>query len=105
MKKLGIFVLTAVLALSMVACRSRNDTQQTEPTVTATTPETQPETAPATIPTMPEVDPTLDTNIPDPSVNDNSTSGMEDNLGESQENAEDGQSTENGTEGRMRMFR
>lgn len=64
MKRTGIIMIAVVLALSLCACR-RKDT--TKPTPTAPTQATP--TQPATTPTiLPEMDPTLDTNIPDPNV-------------------------------------
>jgi len=56
MKKISIFVLTLVIAASLCACgRKKNDTPNT--------------VMPSTdMSTLPEIIPTLDTNIPDPSV-------------------------------------
>ena len=46
MKKLSLFILTALLAVSLTACR-RNDDRHTTPTIPATTPSVMP-TVPAT---------------------------------------------------------
>ena len=56
MKKISIFVLTLVIAASLCACgRKKNDTPNT--------------VMPSTdMSILPETMPTLDTNIPDPSV-------------------------------------
>ena len=63
MKKIGLIIMVMSLALSLLACSRKQD-----PTVT------QPSTQPApTVPTVPQIDPTMGTNIPDPTVNDNST--------------------------------
>ncbi len=71
MKKLSAVLLAVVLVLSLAACRMRNDTPETTPTVVTTLPTTAPETAPVQTEPMP----TLETNIPDPNV-DNSMPGM-----------------------------
>ena len=69
MKKFGLFVLSFVLVLSLAACGcQRSDVKPTE-TMPPTTPPTQPSTVPTTMPTIPEMDPTLETNIPDPDIN------------------------------------
>ena len=62
MKKLGILALVFALLFSLSACRRKEQSKPTE-----TTPVT---TAPSVIP---EMDPTLETNIPDPTVDSNST--------------------------------
>lgn len=55
MKKFSILVLVLVLALSLCACGGRNDTPAN--------------TMPSTdISVIPDMNPTLDTNIPDPNV-------------------------------------
>lgn len=59
MKKVLIALLVLVMALSLVACRRRNNDVETTPTTTPQTSE---------MPFIPDMDPTLDTNIPDPSV-------------------------------------
>lgn len=59
MKNFGIILTVIVLTLSLCACGRRDDTP------TETTPATAEPTAAATIPT---IDPTMGTNIPDPSV-------------------------------------
>ena len=77
MKKLFTIALTLVLTFSLAACGC--EAQKTTPATTAptkapttaptTTPTTAPTTAPTTVPTtIPPMDPTLETNIPDPSV-------------------------------------
>ncbi len=91
MKKFGMLALTVILVLSLCACGRRdNRNPTTEPTTIAptTTPATTAPatTAPATTeaPTvMPDI-PDMETNIPDPTVNDNSTDGTTDTT---QENA------------------
>ena len=60
MKKIGIFVLTAVLALTMFACK-KNDMGQPDQKPGGTTP---PASTPSIMPTMPTMEP----NIPDPEV-------------------------------------
>ena len=58
MKKFCIFALVLLMAFSLAACGRRNNTT---PTTTATTPSTD-------MNILPDMDPTLDTNIPDPNV-------------------------------------
>lgn len=77
MKKIGIILTVIVLTLSLCACGRRDDTP------TETTPATAAPTAAATIPT---IDPTMGTNIPDPSVD----SSMPDMMDPSGNNATDG---------------
>lgn len=62
MKKLSIFVLVLVLALAMAACGKKDDTGSQNTTVPTTGNSI-----------LPEMDPTMDTNIPDDNVNGNST--------------------------------
>lgn len=50
MKKCSIFALAIILALSLAACGRSNDTQDTGMTI------------------LPNMNPTIDTNIPDPDV-------------------------------------
>lgn len=50
MKKSSIFALVIILALSLAACGRSNDTPDSEMTI------------------LPSMDPTIDTNIPDPEV-------------------------------------
>lgn len=78
MKKFSAFTLALVLAVALCACGRRQDdaptNNTTEPTTTepATMPPVTTEpatTAPTIIPDMPE----LDTNVPDPTVDSNST--------------------------------
>ena len=81
MKKISIIVLAVVLALSAAGCGCSNSSMpETIPSTTpaTTTPAT---TAPATTaPTiMPEI-PEIETNIPDPTVNENSTEDFTDML-------------------------
>lgn len=59
MKRLSIIALVLVLTLSLVACGRRDNGETSAPTTT--TPSTD-----MTI--IPHMDPTLDTNIPDPNV-------------------------------------
>ena len=62
MKKLSIFALIVVLAVAMAACGKKNDTGSQNTTVPTTGNSI-----------LPEMDPTMDTNIPDDNVNGNST--------------------------------
>ena len=56
MKRITIFFITALVAISLVACGRNNSTPAES-------------TAPSTdMNILPDMDPTLDTNIPDPSV-------------------------------------
>ena len=66
MKKYSMIALILVLTVSLCACGRRNkESVVTNPTVT--TP------AVTTAPTKPATEPTLETNIPDPEVDHNST--------------------------------
>ena len=62
MKKLSIFALVLVLALAMAACGKKDNTGSQNTTVPTTGNSV-----------LPEMDPTMDTNIPDDNVNGNST--------------------------------
>lgn len=65
MKKSFALLMAICMVISLCAC-GRNKPAETMPTTTPTTvPAT---TAPTTHATMPSVDPTMETNIPDPSV-------------------------------------
>lgn len=68
MKKAVIFTLAVMMALGLCACRMDTNEPTTTNPVTEP-PATTPSTAAPTDP-EPIIDPTLDTNIPDPSVND-----------------------------------
>ena len=60
MKKISILLLSFLLAFGITACgRNNNDTDIVPTTIL-------PETS---MPLLPDMDPTLDTNIPDPSIN------------------------------------
>ena len=61
MKKFTMLALVLVLTLSMAACRRKDDNNET------TTRETSTEATQGTT-MMPEIEPTLETNIPDPEV-------------------------------------
>ena len=61
MKKMTIFALAAVLALCFAACGKKTDNN-----AVTTTPTTENAM-------LPQMDPTMDTNIPDDEVNGNST--------------------------------
>lgn len=65
MKKIGLIVLTLVLTVSLCAC-GRNKPAETIPATVA------PTTLPTETTTMPTIDPTMGTNIPDPTVESNS---------------------------------
>ncbi len=74
MKKLAFFALAAVLVLSLCACRMGGSEPTSNPT---TNPATEPPATTVPEPSgtepaisIPMIDPTLDTNIPDPSVDD-----------------------------------
>ena len=108
MKKIGLITIVLLLTANLCAC-----SRKTEPTPTEPQTNTQPA---ATIPaTMPEIDPTLDTNIPDPTVNENSQGmGMDDSSDDSigstngTENSDIGtDNNQNGLDNssRSRMFR
>lgn len=65
MKKITIFALAAVLAVSLCACRMDKNTK------TTTAPTTVPATTKPVTTTVPIIpDPTIETNIPDTSVDD-----------------------------------
>ena len=66
MKKIIAITAAAILCLACAACGCSNSEPATMPTTRPTTPTTAP-TVPSTIL------PTMETNIPDPEVNDNST--------------------------------
>lgn len=81
MKKTGFIVLTLVLVASLTACRRGNVDENTNPsdnsTPPATTTEPAPTTEPTTLPTI--IDPTFESNIPDPDTN-NGTDGMDNGM-------------------------
>ena len=63
MKKLGTIIIAFAVITSLAACRKSNEPETVAPTADATTTET------TMIPDIiPDVLPTLETNIPDPSV-------------------------------------
>ena len=78
MKKFAIFILGLVMAATLCACSCTNmDPANTNPSTTPTTvPTTAPTTAPTTTPSVMPTDevtvPVPETNVPDPSVDDNS---------------------------------
>ena len=59
MKKLSMIALVLVLTLALAACGRRNNNETTAPTTT------EPSTDMTIIP---DIDPTIETNIPDPNV-------------------------------------
>lgn len=72
MKKICIFALGLVVALSLCACACSNDTLSTEPTDTRATTPTSSTTAPTAgtmMPTTTMTIPVPETNIPDPNIN------------------------------------
>lgn len=87
MKKILIFVLTAVMLVSLAACGRNNE---------ATTPEdTTPQSGQVT-----DDMPTVDRNVPDPKVNDNSTDNTDrSSERENTNNDRDNTGTENGQNG------
>lgn len=60
MKKISVLILAFLLVCSLAACGRRNNEDNTTPSTVAPA---------TTLPLMPELDPTLDTNIPDPDIN------------------------------------
>lgn len=62
MKRMFAFFAAAIVALACAACGCSNSAPATTPTIVPTVPVTIPATTP-----------TMETNIPDPEVNDNST--------------------------------
>ena len=93
MKKLSIFALILVLVLALAACGKKNDTGSQNTTVPTTGNSV-----------LPEMDPTMDTNIPDDNVNGNSTdtTGTTDATG-SNSGSTSGNSTDTtGTDGTMK---
>lgn len=69
MKRIIAITAAAILCLACAACGCSNSEPATMPSTRPTTPSTMPTTMPSTIL------PTMETNIPDPEVNDNSTIG------------------------------
>ena len=65
MKQLSIIALTLMLSISLVGCGRKEETKPTQTTPPATQESTIPQTTPS-------IDPTIDTNIPDPTVDSNS---------------------------------
>lgn len=70
MKKIAIFGLALLMALTFAGCRGNTEPEPTEPPVT-TAPATDP--APTIIPTVPDV---IEPNVPDPSVDDGTLEDM-----------------------------
>jgi len=68
MRKYHIMPVLLAVMMLLCACRRKNPMPETAPTTMP--PVTQ---APTTATTLPETMPTLETNIPDPTVNSNST--------------------------------
>ena len=93
MKKISIFALILVLVLALAACGKKNDTGSQNTTVPTTGNSV-----------LPEMDPTMGTNIPDDNVNGNSTdtTGTTDATG-SNSGSTSGSSTDTtGTDGTMK---
>jgi len=88
MKRLGTFALIFALIFLLCACGRKEQPEPTQTRPAATDP------APSI---LPEMDPTLDTNIPDPTVDSNST-GQDGNMGES-ENDMGGMPQDDGSNG------
>lgn len=82
MKKISFIAIAFLLAANLCAC-----SRKTEPAPTQPQNGTQPSTIAPSI--MPEIDPTLGTNIPDPTVNENSQ-GMDMNINDGSENSSTG---------------
>ena len=73
MRKLTIFALVLIVALSLCACRMGSNNETTPTDNTTTEPQASDPTTPATDPTIiaPTImDPTIAPNVPDPSVDD-----------------------------------
>lgn len=91
MKKIGIITMVVMLALAAAGCGCTNSsmpetTPSTTPATTAPATTAPATTAPTDMPDIPE----FETNIPDPTVNDNSTentTGMPDTTDATQDNA------------------
>ena len=62
MKKIGLIAIAVLFAFSVCACSRKDTTAPTMPQEATQTPTVAPTT-------LPEIDPTLDTNIPDPHIN------------------------------------
>ena len=58
MKKISLALTAAIIVISLFACGHR---QETDPSITSI--------PPTTMPIIPEADPPLETNIPDPHIN------------------------------------
>ena len=65
MKTISLLVLVLVMAFSLIGCRRKDNTPPTETTI----PAIQETTTPTT---MPQTEATMETNIPDPTVESNS---------------------------------
>lgn len=96
MKKPYIFAIAVLMALSLCACRSGNNNATSVPTTQATS---RPTTAPTTAPTVPSTNFSEATNIPDPTVDSNSTDNTMGSTGGSSE------TNGNGANGNSRMNR
>lgn len=91
MKKIGLITIVLLLTANLCACGRKTESTPTEPQTN-----TQPA---ATVPaTMPEIDPTLDTNIPDPTVNENSQGMGKDDSTNGTTGTNDSTGSTNGTE-------
>ena len=95
MKRLGLIAIVLALLATVSACGKRDEPAPTQPQSN-----TQPSTVAPSI--MPEENPTLDTNIPDPTVNENSQGmgGMENGStnGSTNDSANDSSGSSSSTE-------
>ena len=91
MKKISILALTLMMIFSMIGCRRKEETRPTQ----TTPPATQEVTTPSIMPT---IDPTMGTNIPDPTVDSNSNQ-----MDDSTTNTTDSNNSDENSRARFRM--